>query len=50
MKNKNYIVIAALGKYVYNSTIKRSKAYPSEHSKEEKVKRNIKPNNQSRKI
>ncbi len=28
MKNKNAIVIAALGKYVYNSMIKRSTSKP----------------------
>ncbi len=50
MKNKNAIVIAVLGKYVYNSTIKRSTANPGEYSKKEKAKREIKPNNQSRKI
>ncbi len=50
MKNKNAIVIAALGKYMYNSMIKRSTANPSEHSKKEKAKKKIKPNNQSRKI
>ncbi len=50
MNNKNAIVIAALGKYVYNSMIKCSTANPSEHSKKEKAKKKIKPNNQSRKI
>ncbi len=37
MKNKNAIVISVLGKYVYNSMIKRSTANPSEHSKQEKA-------------
>ncbi len=39
MKKKNAIVIAALGKYVYNSMIKHSTANPSEHSKKRKQKR-----------
>ncbi len=39
MKNKNAIVIDALGKYVYNSMNKSSTANPSEHSKKEKAKR-----------
>ncbi len=38
MKNKNAIAIAALGKYVYNSMIKRSTANPSEHSKKRENK------------
>ncbi len=50
MKNKTAIVIAALGKCVYNTMIKYSTANPSEHSKKQKAKNKIKLNNQSRKI
>ncbi len=41
MKNNNAIVIAVLGKYVYNSIIT---------PKKRKQKKNFNPNDQSRKI
>ncbi len=41
-ENKFIEIIAALGKYVYNSMIKHSTANPSEHSKKENAKKEYK--------
>ncbi len=41
MKNKNAIVFAPLGKYMYNSMIKHSSANPSEHSKKKRKQKRI---------
>ncbi len=43
MKNKNVKVIAALGKYVYHSMMKRSEEKPNDQPKKTKRKKNINP-------
>ncbi len=43
MKNKNAKVIAALGKYVYHSMMKRSEQKPNDEPKKTKRKKKIKP-------
>ncbi len=43
MKNKNAKVIAALGKYVHHSMMKRSEEKPNDQPKKTKRKKKIKP-------